>query len=563
MLPEPVLKQGEEWNYVLQMLVYKKKMTMNQYSTAYNKRKSLKNSQHIMQILYELGYVKYGDFAEFMMEIFGNSAELIRGHSSQLIVRDEDGKTRYFYDDREVVPCFHPVLSELRPQFILDYDDYLIMDERIHTAVANSGGVHKETTVSFSFETVARDAANQGASDIHIIPKENFYYMFFRKNGDLIEQEKYLLDIDQGWEFVTQIKLDASRSSKGSFKADKHTAPMDARIIYGDIDLRLVFIPDGLNGRRMSVIARVIKKTVISKPDLKAKGFHAPIIDSVIRTSRLDGGFVVISGITGSGKSTFLAEVLASIDKHRRILSIEDPIEYVQSGKNITQHQLYLPPDPKEDRMGYHEFTKAAKRADPNVLSIGEMRNDSQLVDAVFEMAYAGQLVYTTIHIRSCFEVFHALEHVFKMNKESLVPLVFLSVNMKLTKRLCECKKEDTEKVNVTKINEMMPKFRYEHKESAMRFVQNKDGFKTYLHNPKGCPKCGYSGYSGGRVPMYEYFEPSVELIEYILKTKPTNYDIEKYACTRKLGQNRLDTFIQRLIDGEVDTSPAILDAIL
>ncbi|MDD5211414.1 MAG: ATPase, T2SS/T4P/T4SS family, partial [Sulfuricurvum sp.] len=447
--------------------------------------------------------------------------------------------------------------------FILSYDDYSIMDERVSHSVL-SGSDKEKITVDFTFENMARDAANQGASDIHIIPKEKFYYVFFRKNGDLIEQEKYLLDIERGFDFVTLIKLDASATSKGGFKADKHIAPQDARVVYGDIDLRLVFIPDGLNGQRMAVIARVIKKTIIRDPDLKAKGFHDPIITAINRTSRLEGGFIILSGITGSGKSTLLADILATIDKRRRVLTIEDPIEYVLSGKNITQHQLYIPPDEEDkDRMGYLEFTKAAKRADPNVLSIGEMRKNPDLIDAVSEMVYAGQLVYTTIHIQSCFKVVHAMEHVFKMNRESVVPSIFLSINMKLTKRLCDhCKNEDTEKNNISRLNELKPKFRYESKESLDEFLSSKDSYVTYLHNPEGCPKCGYTGYSG-RVPMYEYFEPSVELIDFILKSNPTNYDIEKYVCSRNLGQNRLDTYIQRLIDGEVDTSQVILDSIL
>lgn len=559
----PILKAGEEWNYVIAMLAYRGKLTKEQYFAAYKKRQSIKNEQHIMQILYELGYINYHDFAEFIIEIFGDSLTLIRGHSSQLHVKKDDVKPRYFYGETEVSPCFTPVLNEYRTQFVLNYDDFSIMNERV-THSASSSSDKERPIFDFNFEQMVRDAANQGASDVHIIPKENFYYVFFRKNGDLVEQEKYLLDIEIGFEFVRQIKIEASPSSRGNFKADNHIAPQDARLLYGDIDLRLVFIPDGINGQRMSVIARVIKKTIIRDPDLKAKGFHDPIIAAINRTSRLEGGFIILSGITGSGKSTLLADILATIDKRRRVLTIEDPIEYVLSGKNITQHQLYIPSDESDkDRMGYLEFTKAAKRADPNVLSIGEMRKNPDLIDAVSEMVYAGQLVYTTIHIQSCFKVVHAMEHVFKMNRESVVPSIFLSINMKLTKKLCDhCKTEDTEKTNLSRLNELKSKLRYESKESLDEFLNSKDRYTTYLHNPDGCPKCGYTGYAG-RVPMYEYFEPTVELIDFILKTNPTNYDIEKYVCSRNIGQNRLDTYVQRLIDGEVDTSQAILDAIL
>lgn len=560
-MQEPILKAGEEWNYVIAMLVYKGKLTQNQYVAAYRKRESIKNEQHIMQILFELGYINYQGFADFIIEIFSNKTNLMRGHSNQLLTKNDDAKIRYFYGEQEVSPCFFPVLNELRPQFILSYDDYSIMKEKAASSSSLAGG--KETTIDFTFENMARDAANQGASDIHIIPKENFYYVFFRKNGDLVEQEKYLLDIEHGFEFVGQIKLDCAPTSKGGFKADNHIAPQDARLVYGDIDLRLVFIPDGLHGQRMAVVARVIKKTVIKDPDLRSLGLHEPIISAIKRTSQLEGGFVLLSGITGSGKSMLLAYILESIDRTKRILTIEDPIEYIQSGKNITQHQLYIPPEEEDkDRMGYLEFTKAVKRADPNVLSIGEMRKNTDLIDAVSELVYAGQLVYTTIHIQSAFKVVHAMEHVFRMNREILVPSIFLSINLKLTKRLCNCKIEDTKKVNSDRLDAIKNKLRYEYKESLNEFLNAKDNIVTYLHNPDGCPNCGYTGYSG-RVPMYEYFEPSVELVDYILKNNPTNNDIEKYVCSKRLGQNRLDTYIKRLIDGEVDTSPVILNAIL
>lgn len=560
--PPPAPDPGQEWTYIIKMMVHQHKLTAEQYKDAYKKREALKNtnSQHLIQFMYELGYVKYDQFAEFVVEIFKDQLDISRGHSSHLVSRKDDEQIRYFNGDAEVSPCFYPVLTEMRPQVVLTYDDYVIMlqTESTDKATEQKSG-HKD--VNFTFEVMARDAANQGASDIHIVPKEHYYYVFFRKNGDLIEQSKYMLDIESGWELVTQIKLDAAKLSKGNFKADKHLSPQDARVVYGDIDLRLAFIPDGVGGHRMSVVARVIKKTVMTKPDLLARGFHLKMVQAVLRSSQLDGGLITISGITGSGKTTFLGEVLALIDTRRRILTIEDPVEVIQSNKNITQHQIFIPPDEDEDRMGYSEFAKIAKRSDPNVVSIGEMRKDPELSDMVFEMAYAGQLVYTTIHIRSCFEVFHALQHVFMLDLESVVPLVFLSVNMKLTKKLCDCKHEDKDGHNRTRIEGMMEKFKYEHKVSAQEFLKNKE-IKTFIRNPQGCQKCNFTGYSG-RIPMYEYFEPNIDLVEYILKDKPTKYQIEKFVCSRNLGQNRLETFIQRMIDGEVDTSPEIFNAIL
>jgi type II secretory ATPase GspE/PulE/Tfp pilus assembly ATPase PilB-like protein len=555
---------GEELKFLT--ISIQQELGLIKFRTAIDKRKTIGQSIHLLEVLHELGYLSFQAQVKLIYGLFSEYVEdLIVGNVSTVSIKSVDGAVRFFFQDDEVVPCFCPSMREHKKQMLLSYDDYLYIEKQ------SKNGAGEEKKISFStfvFENIVHDAAIQGASDIHMIPKEDYYRVFFRMSGDLVEQEKYLMSVEDGFEFTKMMKLEATKFMKGSFNADKHTAPQEARIEYDGVDVRLQFIPDGTLGNKLTSIARVIRKTKVQKADLLSKGFYPNIIASIKDAGKRAGGLIVISGVTGSGKSTLLADILSDIDERKRIYTIEDPIEYILPGKNITQHQLYIPPS-GEDGMGYSEFTKAAKRADPDVVSIGEMRNDPTLVKAIFEMANAGQLIYTTVHIRSAFELYHAFDKVFEIKYESIVPLVFMSINMKLSKRLCDkCKVPDKNNENAKAINAALKKLPFLYKTKAEEFVTEQDQHKTFLKAPAPkigeavCPHCGGKGYDG-RVPMYEYFEPDVQMIEWILRETPTRYEIEQRASLKKLGQNRLSTFIARLIDGQIDTSPEIFNTIL
>jgi type IV pilus assembly protein PilB len=563
----------KQWLKVFRALF--EKIGKEKISLAHEKKQAL-NAKHLFEVLDHLGYMKYSDARDLVFNLFRDELPLLESTRASQIRFINDSQEKYFLCDNQIThPCFIPVNDASIHQSLLSYDDFNFI---ISQYTNEDTRERKNVFTNFTFENVVNDAVLQGASDIHIAPKEDFYRIFFRLSGDLVEQEKYMLDIDKGSDFVYSIKLEASRSSKGAFNLDKNTAPQDGRVVYDGVDARLIFIPDGVLGKRTTVTARVIVKVTVDKPDLSKKGFGANIRKSIIDTTKRSGGLVLISGITGSGKSMLTAEILAGIEKSRRIYTIEDPIEYVLSGKNITQHQLYLPPS-GEDAMGYSEFTKALKRADADIVSIGEMRNDSSLVQAIFEMANAGQLIFTTVHIRSAFEIYHALDHVFKLDFKSVVPIVFLSINAKLSKKLCEnCKVVDHNNINADRLQKILPKLPYERKIVAEEFIKQSKTIKTFLrggeelkngfpmldHDGKTipCSKCNGSGYSG-RTPLYEFFEPDVEMIEYILKYQPTRFQIEDRACQKKLGQNRLETFIEKMVAGLIDTSPEIIKTIL
>lgn len=549
---------------------------------AYDKKKALQ-SAHLLETLDNLGYMSFANAQSMIYDMFRDGLPLLRIARASAIQYHDDVNGGYFaYNGERTNICFIPLSSPIINQTLLSYDDYIFVKKNANALDASKEG--STTFANFTFEDVVNAAVAKGASDIHIIPKEEFYHISFKINGDLVEQEVFLLDIPSGKDFVYKIKLDVSQYMKGSFNLDKNTSPQDGRVVYNDVEARLIFIPDGVLGDRMTVTARVIKRIVIRKTDLSRKGFSESFCRSIDDQSKREGGMILVSGITSSGKSTLVVEILGGIDQTRRIYTIENPIEYVLVGKNITQHQIFIPPkvdgNTPVDGMGYKEFTAAIKRGDANVVFVGEMRNDKTLVKSLFEMANAGQLIFTTAHFRSAFEVYHSLEQVFEMQFKSVVPLIFMSINTKLVKCLCdECKVIDTNCINADRLSIALPKLPYEYKASADHFIKHCKGFTTYLRGGEKldankrperdengktipCPKCQGAGYEG-RVPLYEYFEPDVEMIEYILKQAPSRFEIEARACQKRLGQNRLDVYVEKLKLGLIDTSPEILKAIL
>lgn len=563
------LKKGDEWAYVGQYIA--KIIGNEKYITALSRKKLLASSTntiHLATVLHEQNFFTYHNLRDLILNIFEPALSLTKASVQDIVIDNSHGGSKYYLrDGKEVFPCWLPNASEINShQAIMMFQDYEALSGMSETSTASkTGGVAV-------FKDIVNDAYKRGASDIHLVPKEQYAHVFFRIDGDLIKQSQYIMTAEQGYALAESIAIEANDFSKGKFSSDNLNFDQEGRIEYADmgvsgVDVRLEFIPDGAMKKRLSVVARVIHRKRIEKADFEKSGYHKHVVKHIQETSMLSDGLILISGITGSGKSTLNADTMTIIDQNKRIYTIEDPIEYFLANDNITQHQIYIPPKKEGEtthrKMGFAEYVFALKRGDPNVVNIGEMRKDKDLIDAIFEMSNAGQLVYTTAHINSAFGTYHSLEEVYKIPRESSVRVLLFTMNLKLTKKLCNnCKVEDTEHLNAARLEAIKDRIPCAYKVPLTSFLENKREYKTYLKG-SGCHMCGKTGYSG-RVPMYEYLRPDVDLIEWINERKPTRYMIEDRACRdQEIGQNRLTTFIQRLKDGEIDTSDQILQSIL
>ncbi|WP_051188452.1 GspE/PulE family protein [Proteocatella sphenisci] len=298
------------------------------------------------------------------------------------------------------------------------------------------------------------------ASDIHILYENEYFIIRLRIRGKL--KTLTILDKDLGESLIRIIKVSSN------IEISRIRSPKDARFKYTllnqEIDMR-VSIVNTIENEKISV--RILNPDNVPV-NLKDLGISFEEEEIIRRTLRLNSGFVLVCGPTGSGKSTTLRCLLNEInDGLRHIISIEDPIEYTMSG--ITQIQI------DETKEGsFKESLKSIVRQDPDVIYIGEIR-DYESADIATKASLTGHLVFSTLHTRSSVS---AIERIVNLgiDSASLVSSINLIINQRLAGVLCdECKQEriyegeDIKELNLT------------------------NGQKIW--EPLGCEKCNYSGY--------------------------------------------------------------------
>ncbi|MBN2066788.1 MAG: Flp pilus assembly complex ATPase component TadA [Candidatus Thermoplasmatota archaeon] len=568
------LQPGRELIYFFQHI--KKRIGEDEFKHAHDKKNTLKI--HIFEALNELNLLSYQDIARFAVEVFSPYLDAEYGSFDKIDFR---GREAYLHGDPVSVVSYPSFGALHAKQIVLPYNEFQSYENYMNGTISRSEKeVEKRTNlagheVSFSFKDIVLDAKKQKVSDIHITYSSNVYNVLFVIDGLSVDQKKYVMNIEQGMQFVRQIKLEAGKSTMGEFNSEISYKAQDARIEYPEIniDLRLVFIPDGML-RHNSVTARLLIKQSIERGEFDFVGkmnYDQKFVDAINLVKHQRNGLFIASGVTGSGKSTLVSHILATIPENQRIYSIEDPIEIRLDGPNITQHQIYKPPKKEgteSKQMDWPEYIKALKRAAPDIANIGELRNTPGLSAMVVEIAEAGQLVFTTVHIKSAFGIYDVLEEVFKIPYKTSVKLILFSTNQVLSRMLCpHCKIKDKEGVNRQRLEELYESggIRFAYTRDLMGFLEKKNNESsphTYLRNDDGCPKCGHTGYLG-RVPINEYYKVTQSLSEWLLDRRKEPHEIEKEVCKQGIGTNKLSRYIQLIELGMVDTSPDILRKIL
>ena len=553
---------GKEWGSVLRVIrddiIGAKK---------YQKLSEQKNklNKHIIEMLDELDLLSYYRVSKLIHILFSDilpSDMFIHANFSDIKIKSKGNINYCTYVDKVVDVCWLPSLSSQKPQALVSYLEY----KKI-IALLKSKSSSKVSDNDFDFEDIIKSALKENVSDIHITFSEEYYYVSFKIDGRLVKQEDYLLNTEAGLSLIERIKILASGATKGKFSSDEHFKAQDARIEFphigeNGVDVRVMFIPDG-KLKNMGMTARLLKKEILSEPNFSRMGYDETFIERVTRVSKKQNGLMIASGITGSGKSMLMANIIAGMDNSKRIYTIEDPIEYIISSYNITQHQIF---EPKEEhmKMGFSEYTKALKRGDPDVVNIGEMRNDEELVRSIMEMSEAGQLVLTTVHISSAYSIYSRLEQIFNVDTKISIPLILFSVNQILVGKLCErCKIEDKNGVeNIKKLKEVEGEIPFGNKENLHALFEDREIDKLYLRG-KGCEYC-LNGISG-RVPLYEYFSPNVEFMEWLssFDELPLRFTIENKVKELDIGSSKLETYVKKLRDGVVDTDDETLIKLL
>lgn len=242
--------------------------------------------------------------------------------------------------------------------------------------------------------SVLNQAAKERVSDVHVEPMEKYVLIRFRKDGVLREVVR------------TSKKFQPSITSRvkimGNLNIAEKRLPQDGRIrikVAGrDIDLRVSTIPTA-HGER--IVMRLLDKTSTTL-DLKVLGMRADIVDAMMQLVHKPNGILLVTGPTGSGKTTTLYSALTSINNPDiNILTIEDPVEYQLEG--IGQMQV----NPKID-FTFARGLRATLRQDPDVVLVGEIR-DLETAEIAVQAALTGHLVLSTVHTNDAASTLPAL----------------------------------------------------------------------------------------------------------------------------------------------------------
>ncbi|OGS70694.1 MAG: hypothetical protein A3F91_09275 [Flavobacteria bacterium RIFCSPLOWO2_12_FULL_35_11] len=521
------------------------------------------NEMHLFEIFDKLGYMTFKSqkiYITGLMKPFIEDLEV--GVLEKFTRLHENGNPIYFYDGKKVHIDFIPKLNLGLRQIILSKDEYnIILNSSVKEVLEHDSKGTFNGELPYSVHSIVADACAQNCSDIHIIPKTTDYYIFFRIDGEFVLQPKYTLDAERGRSLVFAFK---KLGSGGSFRADDTREVKDARVTLGEtcggVDARIVLNPDGQRMGDEELVARIFKTKKLERIPLEEQGYFKEDVKVIERAFRRSNGLFLLSGVTGSGKTTLAMQLLMG-DTQRKWETIEDPIEYIIPNKNICQHQINTPKDGAT--LGFNELVTGFKRADPDGLLIAEIRRNPTLLLAIIEAANAGQLVVSTVHIRSAFEIYRAMSEIFKIEYFTTSSLIIFSHNQLLLKSLCQnCRVEDTKKSNHSSLLKYRDELPYFVKDELNDYLENP--FKTYLKNPAGCAECGASGFKG-RTPVYEYFYPDVDFIKWLLDEEPDRYEIEKRVCSgnNRLGVNKLQIFLRKLEAGIFEADSKTIEKLM
>ncbi|MGB3341875.1 MAG: type IV-A pilus assembly ATPase PilB [bacterium] len=330
------------------------------------------------------------------------------------------------------------------------------------------------------------DAVGKAASDIHIEPYEKDVRVRFRIDGVLQGQQSPPLNLKSG--IITRLKLMAKMDIA------EHRLCQDGRINIqvGDkmIDLRVSVIPT-LYGEK--VVMRILDRSSLML-DLSKLGFGPESLKKFLKAIESPYGIVLVTGPTGSGKTTTLYSTLARLNKPKRqIMTIEDPVEYNLHG--INQIQVH-----EEIGLSFASALRAFLRQSPNIILVGEIR-DSETAEIAIRAALTGHLVFSTIHTNDAPTTINRLIDI--GIKPYLVSSALVLIQaQRLVRRICpKCK----EKIKVS--------------EKLLEDAGIPKGTFSddTVYKGKGCSHCQQTGYKG-RVGLYEVMPISSEMRQMILK---------------------------------------------
>jgi len=362
-------------------------------------------------------------------------------------------------------------------------------------------------------------AFHSGSSDIHIERFRDLAQVRFREDGVLTLQNDFTEFLESNYAAViTRLKI------MSELNIAEHRLPQDGAISFIserediDVDIRLSILP---NVRGERCVMRLLRKDSINI-DMKKLGFPPREFKLFMDSIQSPQGLILVTGPTGSGKTTTLYAALSEINKPDiNILTAEDPVEYELQGIGQTQ---------MKDSIGF-DFATALRsflRQDPDVVLVGEIR-DKETSEIAIKAALTGHLVLSTLHTN---DAVNTISRLINMGVPSylIASALTLIIAQRLGRKICiDCKIEDD-------------KITPEHL-TSIGFTTDKAS-RTKVYKGKGCSKCKDTGCKG-RQGIYEILEISENMENAILQNKNTNElkviaAKDKFVTMQEMGRSYL-----------------------
>ncbi len=363
----------------------------------------------------------------------------------------------------------------------------------------------KSYRISKILEIIIAGAIATKASDIHIEPEEGYVRLRYRLNGVLTEilqfdRETFKLLLSR-IKLISNLKLNLTGAQDGRFSI---------KLPQGDIEVRTSLLPGAYTE---SVVLRILNPNATSV-DLEARGIHPKLLKIFLHEIKKPNGMILVTGPTGSGKTTTLYSFLKKIHTPEvKIITIENPIEYHLPG--IVQTQT----DPDKNYT-FASGLRSALRQDPDVIMVGEIR-DEETAEVAVNAALTGHLVLSTLHTNNAAGSFPRLIDL-GVNPKVISSAVTISIAQRLMRTLCpDCKKEITPSTDEKRIIDETLGEIYD--KSYLDGIQ-----KEKLWEPVGCNKCNMSGFVS-RTGIFEAILADEE-IEKIVLQNPSEREIENAA---------------------------------
>ncbi len=358
---------------------------------------------------------------------------------------------------------------------------------------------------------IIRHAIDGKASDIHIEPINKEYRVRFRVDGLLYASLSVPKEV--GKAVVSRIKILAN------LKIDEKRKPQDGRFNIVEsghsVDFRVSTLPI-MDGEKL--VLRILDRD--SKlASLENMGITGPGADVLIKNINEPFGIILITGPTGSGKSTTLYSCLEVLNKEdRNIITLEDPVEYSMVGVNQSQ----INPE-----IGYTFASglRSILRQDPNIIMVGEIR-DNETAELTIHAALTGHLVLSTLHTNSSIG---AIPRLVDMSIEAFLLASSLRVvaAQRLVRKICEkCKHEI--KVSAAIREYILKEIEGVSNEDKARYGVDFNA-EIKLFEGSGCEECGKSGYKG-RTAIFEALEIDTNIKEIITEHNGNEQAIKDYT---------------------------------